>query len=60
MLEIITGRAGTGKTSYVLEHIYKELVERPLGPAIILLLPEHKTYKVERQLANMMEKQGRG
>ena len=60
MLEIITGRAGSGKTLYVLEQIRKELVERPLGPAIILLLPEHMTYKVERQLSAMMEKQGRG
>ncbi|WP_051533617.1 helicase-exonuclease AddAB subunit AddB [Anaerovibrio sp. RM50] len=60
MLEIITGRAGSGKTTYVLEQITKELVKRPLGPAIILLLPEHMTYKVERQLASMLEKQGRG
>ncbi|ORT99579.1 ATP-dependent nuclease, subunit B [Anaerovibrio sp. JC8] len=60
MLEIITGRAGSGKTAYVLGQIYKELMARPLGPAIILLLPEHMTYKVERQLAAMMEKQGRG
>ena len=60
MLEIITGRAGSGKTLYVLEQIKKELVERPLGPAIILLLPEHMTYKVERQRSAMMEKQGRG
>ena len=60
MLEIITGRAGSGKTLYVLDQIKKELLERPLGPAIILLLPEHMTYKVERQLSAMMEKQGRG
>ncbi|HAQ55152.1 MAG TPA: hypothetical protein DCR09_02075, partial [Anaerovibrio sp.] len=60
MLEIITGRAGSGKTVYVLEQIKKELLERPLGPAIILLLPEHMTYKVERQLSAMMEKQGHG
>jgi len=35
-------------------------MERPLGPSIILLLPEHMTYKVERQLANRMAQQGRG
>ena len=60
MLEIITGRAGSGKTAYVLEQLQQELEERPLGPAIILLLPEHMTFKVERQLAAMLESQGRG
>ena len=60
MLEIITGRAGSGKTLYVLEQIKKELVERPLGPAIILLLPEHMTYKAERELATMMKENGQG
>ena len=60
MLEIITGRAGSGKTAYVLEQIHKELVTRPLGKAIILILPEHMTYKVERQLAIMLDGQGKG
>ena len=60
MLEIITGRAGSGKTHYCLNQICNEIMERPLGPSIILLLPEHMTYKVERQLANRMAQQGRG
>ena len=60
MLEIISGRAGSGKTAGCLERIKKELVERPDGRAIILLLPEHMTYKVERQLASMLSAEGRG
>ena len=60
MLEIITGRAGSGKTHYCLNQICNEIMERPLGPSIILLLPEHMTYKVERQLAKRMAQQGRG
>jgi len=60
MLEIITGRAGSGKTAYCLDAICRELRQRPLGPAIILLLPEHMTYKVERQLASLLDQQGRG
>lgn len=54
MLEIISGRAGTGKTWYALEKIKEELLSNPMGPAIILLLPEHMTYKLERQLANLL------
>lgn len=60
MLEFIYGRAGTGKTNYCLESIKKELLAHPMGPQIILLLPEHITYKVERQIATMMAEQGSG
>lgn len=60
MLELICGRAGSGKTAYCLDTIQKELLARPMGPAIILLLPEHMTYKVERQLAMMMAEKGAG
>lgn len=60
MLEIITGRAGSGKTAHCLNEICRELRERPLGPSIILLLPEHMTYKVERQLVTMLKDHGHG
>ncbi|MCR5177039.1 MAG: helicase-exonuclease AddAB subunit AddB [Anaerovibrio sp.] len=60
MLEIITGRAGSGKTEYCLQQICRQLIENPMGPAIILLLPEHMTYKVERKLAEMLSEYGRG
>ena len=60
MLEFIIGRAGSGKTRVCLEAVQAELRRNPLGPALILLLPEHMTYKVERQLAASMKGQGDG
>ena len=60
MLEIIAGRAGSGKTALCLEWIRERLLAEPAGKNIILLLPEHMTYKVERQLASLLAKDGRG
>lgn len=60
MLEIIYGRAGSGKTEYCLNEIKKALLQSPFGRQIILLLPEHMTYKIERQLASMMREAGSG
>lgn len=58
-LKFIAGRAGSGKTETCLSEIAKHLQEAPLGPACILLLPEHMTYQLERQLARRMgEQQG--
>ena len=54
MLEFIIGRAGSGKTEECLRAMREEMQRQPLGPALILLLPEHMTYKVERQLASSM------
>ncbi|MCR5756280.1 MAG: helicase-exonuclease AddAB subunit AddB [Selenomonas sp.] len=59
-LDFIIGRAGTGKTHACLAAMRQEMSRRPLGPALILLLPEHMTYKVERELASMMEETGQG
>lgn len=60
MLEFILGRAGTGKTETCLAAIRNRLQKEPQGPALILLLPEHMTYKVERQLAASLQAQGGG
>lgn len=59
-LEFIIGRAGTGKTTACLEAMRQRMAEDPLGPALILLLPEHMTFRVERQLAGLMAEQGQG
>lgn len=58
-LDFIIGRAGTGKTRACLEAMRERLQENPLGPALILLLPEHMTFKVERELAESIP-QGKG
>lgn len=50
-LRLILGRAGSGKTHTCLEEIRERLLKAPEGPPLILLLPEHATFQVERELA---------
>lgn len=57
-LEFIIGRAGTGKSRACLEDICERLQESPLGASLILLCPEHETYKAERELAAMTPRGG--
>lgn len=59
MLEFIVGRAGTGKTHACLEAMKRAMEENPLGPALVLLVPEHMTYRMERELATSI-KNGKG
>ena len=58
MLDFMIGRAGTGKTEACLQAMRQKMQQEPMGPALILLLPEHMTYKVERQLALSMPSGG--
>ena len=51
MLEFIIGRAGTGKTTYCLDRIEEKLRQSPQGNPLVLLLPDHMTFALERQLA---------
>lgn len=60
MLEFITGRSGTGKTSCCIDQICRSIESDPLGPPIFLLLPEHMTYKIEREIATRLTKRGQG
>ena len=50
-LRFVAGRAGAGKTALCEREIAEELKKAPIGPACVLLLPEHMTYRVERELA---------
>lgn len=56
MLEFIVGRAGTGKTHACLSAMKKAIEENPLGPTIVILVPEHMTYRMERELAASIRK----
>lgn len=58
-LDFIIGRSGTGKTHACLAAMREKMEKDPLGSPLILLLPEHMTYKVERQLASSIP-QGQG
>ena len=52
-VEVIIGRAGTGKTFALLEHMKKILQESPLKTEIIFLLPAYQTYRAELELAEL-------
>ena len=56
MLEFIIGRAGAGKSYRALKEIGEKLKKEPLGAPIFLLLPEHMTYKTERELLEITGK----
>jgi len=50
-LRFIVGRAGTGKSRFILDSITKNLQSRPDGPPIVLLVPEQATFQMEYALA---------
>ena len=51
MIELIIGRAGTGKTFACLQCAKKILETEPLKTEIIFLLPAYQTYRAELELA---------
>ena len=51
-LNFVYGRAGTGKTEACLAAIRQELRKSPEGTPLLLLVPEHATFKLERELAS--------
>ncbi len=53
MIEMIIGRAGTGKTFECLQRAKKILETEPLKTEIIFLLPAYQTYRAELELANL-------
>lgn len=50
-LQMVIGRAGSGKTSLILNDIRQKLLENPSGPPILLIVPEQATFQLERQIA---------
>ena len=57
-LEFILGRAGAGKTEACLREMCINMEREPLGDMLLLVVPEHMTYKVEREL--IAQTRGRG
>ncbi len=53
MIEMIIGRAGTGKTFECLRRTKEILSTEPLKTEIIFLLPAYQTYRAELELAAM-------
>lgn len=50
-LRFVIGRAGAGKTRACLDVVREELLARPTGPPLILLVPEQATFQTEYALA---------
>ncbi len=59
-LDFIVGRSGTGKSRHCLDAICAAIREAPLGDPLVLLVPEHMTYKMERLLAESLPGNGQG
>lgn len=51
-LVLLCGRAGTGKTRRCLEEMSARLKEAPEGAPLLYILPEHATFRRERELAD--------
>ncbi len=50
-LRLIIGRTGSGKTRQCLEEIRQRLRQEPEGSPLMMILPEHATFQIERELA---------
>lgn len=57
-LGFIFGRAGSGKTHYIVNQICQKAAVEPNGPPVILLVPEQATFQMEYTLANIMPSGG--
>lgn len=52
-LRMITGRAGTGKTTFIHQEIVEDLINNPLGDPIFLIVPDQMTFQTEYELTNL-------
>lgn len=57
-LRVISGRAGTGKTTMIHQEIIKESMENPMGSPIYLIVPDQMSYQAEYMLTNNYDVNG--
>ncbi|AXH98493.1 helicase-exonuclease AddAB subunit AddB [Sporosarcina sp. PTS2304] len=50
-LRFVTGRSGTGKTTFIEREIAEELRERPMGTPIVVIVPDQLSYSMEYSLS---------
>ena len=50
-LRFITGRSGSGKTTYIQREIAEELKRNPLGNPIFIIVPDQMSFSVEHSLS---------
>lgn len=51
-LTIVSGRAGSGKTTYIQQQVVKTLKESPTGAPIFLIVPDQMSFSTEYELTN--------
>lgn len=49
-IRVILGRSGMGKTHFIQQEITRTLKDNPLGPPIIVIVPEQLSYAMEYEL----------
>ncbi|MET3696311.1 ATP-dependent helicase/nuclease subunit B [Bacillus oleivorans] len=54
----LLGRSGSGKTERMLEEIIADLKEQPLGPPILIIVPDQMTFQIEYELAKRLPANG--
>ncbi len=52
--QLLIGRAGTGKTTKIIDQIVTSVVADPLGPPIYLIVPDQAAYEMEKKLTQKM------
>lgn len=57
-LRVISGRAGTGKTTFIHEEIVADLQANPLGAPIYMIVPDQMSFSTEYELTNNYEIDG--
>lgn len=57
-LRIITGRAGTGKTTMIHQEIVDDLQRNPLGAPIFMIVPDQMSFTTEYELTNKYDVNG--
>lgn len=57
-LKIISGRAGTGKTTRIHQEIIEDLKANPLGPPLFIIVPDQMSFSTEYDLTNKYDVQG--
>ena len=49
-LRFVRGRAGSGKTKFILDEVREKLMKEPDGPPIYLLVPDQMSFELEYEL----------
>nr|WP_106783804.1 helicase-exonuclease AddAB subunit AddB [Lysinibacillus timonensis] len=57
-LRVISGRAGSGKSTFIQKEIVEELRRSPLGAPIYVIVPDQMSFSTEYELTNLYDIRG--